>query len=176
MSELRQDKFFHRYSNPSFRAGKRDKDLPPTRTGTRAAHEGRRADVLIAQIAKDFTEAVKPLIEELHDDLISTVARSDTGTAIDDNRLNLSVRERFMQKCFYISRVVLDDSITDHLVLFVGQQRLDQLPALVGGLVSGVTDGHDKAMNASFALCFVLFYRHRRPYRSSGEKYNSRLG
>jgi hypothetical protein len=61
-------------------------------------------------------------------------------------------------------------------VLLVSQQRLDQLPALIVALVSGVANSHNKTINAPFAPSFMLFYRHRYLYGRSAQKYNSRSG
>ena len=110
-----------------------------------------------------LTEAVELLLQEPAHDFIGAVPWGDTGTAIDDHRLDIAAAKRFIEHRLYPARFVFDDAVTGQLMTFITQVLLDRLAARIRGLIPRVADGYDKTTNTFFGPFFMFVDRHRVP-------------
>src|SRR6185503_16168422 len=160
MAELRDDQLLHR--QPHRLLGTRQRDDNPPGNGARAgaAHDRRRADLLVAEHAEQLAEAVEPLLQQRGDRLVAAVARRDPGAAGGDDHLHVRSREVPFDCRPHLVGIVFHDRAARHLVAGGGQHVGDRLAARVGVGRARVADRHHHAAHRRGRLRLVLSLGH----------------
>src|SRR5262245_3321951 len=89
MTQLRNQKLLHRESDGGFGTGQSGHDSSGDETGACAAHHSGRADLLVAQHAKELAKPVEPLVEKSRHRFKRAIARGNPRSAGRDDALTL---------------------------------------------------------------------------------------
>src|SRR4029450_9783749 len=107
------------------------------------AHHRARADLLVAEHAKELAEAVEPLPQHAVDRLERAVARCNARAARRDDDLNLGAGQLTADRIAQLLGVVPHERASDDAMPGGGQELDDRPAASIVFFRARVADGHD---------------------------------
>ena len=156
MAQFGKDEFFHGKPHRMFRTGRRYNNATAVDASGGATHDRRRPNLLIGEIAEEFSESNQALLQQSLHRFEGRIPSRDSGSTIDDNRLDPLIPYHPLDGVANLPGIVLDKMVTDHLMTVPSKEVYREGAARVRVGSARITTGNDDASDMGRGLMFVL--------------------